>query len=275
MDDLAIRLSELARTLEDEDGEHDTLDAISAAAVDTVPGAQYAGLSVVERRREIRTRAATHDLVREVDRAQYETGEGPCLDAIYEHTMVCMPDLTAEDRWPGFTRRVIGLGVASMLSFQLYVQQDTLGALNLSSHHRHAFTDESGQVGLLFTAHAAIAMAGARQREQLSRAVAVRDLIGQAKGILMERHKLTGDQAFALLVRASQRTNTRLADIAAYLAETGDLRTSPDGAGNGRQASDGRGDGRNLSRGQPEAGRRDVVLKVGDGARTRDRPDRR
>jgi len=70
--------------------------------------------------------------------------------------------------------------------------------------------------------------------EGLEEALVSRDVIGQAKGILMERHKLTGDQAFALLVRASQRTNTRLADIAAYLAETGDLRTSPDGAGNGR-----------------------------------------
>ncbi|MEV5744906.1 ANTAR domain-containing protein [Microbispora rosea] len=71
-------------------------------------------------------------------------------------------------------------------------------------------------------------MSGARQQEQLRNAVAVRDLIGQAKGVLMERHKLTADQAFALLVRASQETNTKLADIAECLVDTGVLRARGD-----------------------------------------------
>jgi AmiR/NasT family two-component response regulator len=110
-----------------------------------------------------------------------------------------------------------------MLSFQLYVEQDNLGALNLYAHGTDAFTDESEQVGLLFATHAAVAMADAKQHQQLTRAIAVRDLIGQAKGILMERHKLTGDQAFTLLVRASQNTNTKLNEVARYLVETGEL----------------------------------------------------
>jgi GAF domain-containing protein len=160
-----------------------------------------------------------------VGQAQYDTGLGPCLDAVYEQQTVRLADMTAEDRWPEFTRRATHLGVRSMLSFQLYVEQDNLGALNLYSRDTNAFDDESEHVGLLFATHAAVAMSGAQQQEQLSRAAAVRDLIGQAKGILMERHKLTADQAFTLLVGASQTTNTKLVDVARHLTETGELAT--------------------------------------------------
>ncbi|MGI5155337.1 ANTAR domain-containing protein [Microbispora sp. CA-102843] len=227
-DMLAVKLSDLARTLQDEESAQETLDAIVGAAVDTVPGAQHAGLTVVIRRREVETQAATGDLVQQADKAQYETGEGPCLDAAYKHRTVRLSDMTQEDRWPKFARRALDLGVRSMLSFQLYVQKGNLGALNLYSFEKNAFDDESEHVGLLFAAHAAVAMSGARQQEQLRHAIAVRDLIGQAKGVLMERHKLTADQAFSLLVRASQQTNSKLVDIAEYLVDTGELRTRGD-----------------------------------------------
>lgn len=222
-DDLAVRLSELARSLQDEGSLEDTLQAIVEAAVDTVPGATYAGISMIEARREVRTPAATDDLVRRVDRAQYETGEGPCLDALYEQRTVRLTDMTTEDRWPEFTRRASELGIRSMLAIQLYVEQDNLGALNLESRDVDAFDDESEQVGLLFAAHAGVAIAGAQKQQQLQHAMSVRDLIGQAKGILIERHRVTGDQAFRLLVHASQNTNTKLTDVARYLVETGEL----------------------------------------------------
>jgi hypothetical protein len=115
------------------------------------------------------------------------------------------------------------LGVRSVLSFQLYVHLDDLGALNLYSAQVDAFDDESENVGLLFAAHAAIAMAGSQKEHDLSLAVSARDVIGQAKGILMERHKITGDQAFRLLAQVSQRSNTKLGEVARYLVETGEL----------------------------------------------------
>jgi AmiR/NasT family two-component response regulator len=82
-------------------------------------------------------------------------------------------------------------------------------------------------VGALFAAHAAVAMAEARQLEHLTRAMATRDVIGQAKGILMERHKLTADQAFGVLTKASQQTNVKLIDVALALTDTGLLRARP------------------------------------------------
>ena len=124
--------------------------------------------------------------------------------------------METETRWPRFTRRAFDLGVRSMLSFQLFTD-DSLGALNLFSRESHAFTAESEHVGTLFASHAAIALRGAQQEKQLNETLVTRDLIGQAKGILMERHQIDGHTAFEMLVKASQNSNTKLIDVATFL----------------------------------------------------------
>lgn len=222
-EDLAVRLGDLARYLEAQDDVQSTIAGIVETAVHTVPGAVYAGISVFAGRKTMHTPVASADIVYRVDRAQIDVGEGPCLDVLYETHTVSLPDTSDEPRWPRFAALAAELGIGSMLSFRLYVTDQDLGALNVYSPHPAAFTVESERVGLLFAAHAAVAMASAQQVTQLEQAIDTRDLIGQAKGILMERHKLTADQAFALLVRASQHTNTKLAVIAGYLCHTGEL----------------------------------------------------
>jgi GAF domain-containing protein len=218
---LAEELSALARTLQDETDVDATLRAIVTAAVGTVPGADYASISAVRARREVRTLAATGDLARAVDQAQYDTGEGPCLESLYEQRTVRLPDLTAETRWPKFAARAADIGLGGMLAIQLYVIGEDLGALNLHSTGPHAFTDDSEQVGLLFASHAAVAMVGAQEQEQLRTAISSRDLIGQAEGILMERYKIGAQEAFRRLVLASQATNIKLIDVADHLTRTG------------------------------------------------------
>jgi hypothetical protein len=158
-----------------------------------------------------------------VDAVQTETGQGPCIDAAYEHETVRVPDMASEERWPQFAARAFALGAASMLSIQLWVQGGDLGALNLFSRTAGSFTDESEHVGPLFASHAAIAFAGADKVHHLNIAIARRDLIGQAKGILMERFKITAVQAFSILVRVSQDSNRRLFDVAEELTHTGHL----------------------------------------------------
>ena len=101
-----------------------------------------------------------------------------------------------------------------MLCFRLFVEGDTLGALNLYSKAGNAFGQESRTVGLVFAAHAAIALSSAIHDEQMEEALQSRDLIGQAKGILMAREGITADQAFDMLRRASQRLNVKLRDVA-------------------------------------------------------------
>ncbi|MBO3740159.1 GAF and ANTAR domain-containing protein [Actinoplanes flavus] len=230
-DDIAVALTEVARSLQNERDEQGTLRAITAAAVDTVPGTEYAGLMVVDHGR-VDTRAATDDVVREIDQAQFDTGEGPCLTALFDETTVRLTDMVDEHRWPNFAGRAVVLGIRSMLSFQLYVEDGTLGALNLYAGDRDAFDDDAEHVGLLFAAHAAVALSGARQQEQCGRTIQIRDLIGQAKGILMERYHLDAELAFGLLIQVSQRTGTRMIDVAAHLARTGELRpVGPDAEG--------------------------------------------
>jgi GAF domain-containing protein len=220
---LAGKFGELARHLQDEKDVEHTLAAIANAATDTVPGAEYASISSIYKRRDVRTRAATSELARDIDQAQYDTGQGPCLDALWEQRSVRVADMKTDQRWPEFAARALDRGVGSILAVQLFVTGENLGALNLHSTAQDAFDDESEQVALLFAAHAAVALAEAETVDHLQTAVLSRDLIGQGKGILMERYKITGDEAFRLLVVASQTTNIKLTDVARYLVETGRL----------------------------------------------------
>jgi GAF domain-containing protein len=220
---LAEDFGDLARSLEEHDDPDVLLAEIVAAAVAMVPGADEGSVSVVIARSGVGSQAPTSDLPAQVDALQEETGQGPCLDAAFEHQTVRVADMASEDRWPEFARRASEAGAASMLSLQLYVEGDNLGALNLYSRTPGAFDDESEQIGLLFASHAAVAYAGVRKEAQLAKAVVSRDVIGQAKGILMERYKISAERAFLVLTRVSQDTNRKLHDIATELARTGTI----------------------------------------------------
>jgi GAF domain-containing protein len=158
-----------------------------------------------------------------VDALQSETGQGPCLDASYEERVVSVPDLSSDQRWPDFSQQAYKLGARSMLSFQLFVNGDHLGALNLFGRDVNVFDAESERIGALVAAHAAVAVAGSQQVSQLTLALDTRDLIGQAKGILMERYKITAQQAFLLLSRASSELNIKLREVAEQLTVSGEM----------------------------------------------------
>jgi GAF domain-containing protein len=223
-DGLGDVMSRVARHLQEEHGDVEgTLQAITAAALGTVPHADECGISYVIERKQIEPRAWTSDLPRAVDSLQERLGQGPCMDAVWEQQLVRVDDVGADDRWPEFGTRAAELGVGSMMCFQLFVTSDQLGALNMYSRTRGAFDDESQDIGLLFASHAAVALAGAEHEANLRTGMNSRDVIGQAKGVLMERHKLTADQSFAVLARVSQELNRRLVDVARELTDTGAL----------------------------------------------------
>jgi GAF domain-containing protein len=216
--DLAETFAEVARALRAEGSVQATLDKIVELAVSTIDGCDHAGVTLVEDG-AVRTPAASDDVPELVDTVQYETGEGPCLDAIREHEVFQTDDLTQEARWPNFSRRAAGeSGVLSILAYRLFVEADTMGALNLFSRERDAFDADDRAVGSIFAAHAAVALSAARQKDQLEQAIATRDVIGQAKGILMARQDVTADQAFEMLRRGSQRLNIKLRDLAKQVA---------------------------------------------------------
>ena len=134
------------------------------------------------------------------------------------HRSVRVDDVVVEDRWPMFiaaTREQTS--VRSSLSIQLYVETDDQGALNLYSTKPNTFSDELVTQALALGAHAAVGLSEVRRSEQFKAALSSRDIIGQAKGMIMERYKIDEHQAFGLLKRLSQDHNIPLADIARQL----------------------------------------------------------
>ncbi|MEC5189770.1 GAF domain-containing protein [Arthrobacter sp. MP_M7] len=220
---LATRLGDIARELQQEDDLDSMLAGIVHAALELVPHAAEASVSLIAGRRKIDSRAASSDLPRRVDALQSETGQGPCLDAAYDKRIVSTPDLSTDTRWPEFSRQAFMLGARSMLSFPLFVDSDHLGALNLFGNDVNVFDADSERIGASLAAHAAVAVADTQQIGQLTLALDTRDLIGQAKGILMERYKITAQQAFLLLSRASSELNIKLRDVAERLTVSGEM----------------------------------------------------
>jgi GAF domain-containing protein len=218
---VAEALGAVARSLQTESDVYDTLTGIVRAAVDMIPGAEDAGVALVEHG-AIRTIAQTSDRIRLADEAQYRVREGPCVDAVWEHRVFRIDDLDQETRWPRFAEAMAGLRVRSMVSFRLFVAGDTLGVLNMFSSVPNAFDADSENIGELIATHAAVALAGSRTEAQLEDALTTRDLIGTAKGIVASGHGVTTDQAFQLLIKTSQNTNVRLADVARSVVTAAD-----------------------------------------------------
>ena len=229
--DLAQVFADIARQLQAEDTPEKVQERICRAAVDTVDGCDHAAISVVHRHGVIETVGATDDVPHQVDAIQYEVDQGPCLNAIREHEVFLIDDLVNDERWPSFSHRAAEeTGVRSMLSFRLFLEEDVLGALNLYSRKVEAFDEHACAVGTVLAAHAAIAMQAAREREradQLDQARATTGEIGMAMGVIMARGRMTQEEAFEVLRRASQHLNRKLRDVAAELVETGQLPERP------------------------------------------------
>jgi GAF domain-containing protein len=196
----------------------ETLELVLTAAVDTSPATDLAGVLVLEGKGEITSPATTDEVVNQLDAVQAEHNEGPCVESIYDEEMVLVQDFADElDRWPHFARRALDLDVHSSLSFQLFTEGSRAGSLNLFSRRAHVFGEEDRVLGALFANQAGLALRGARRVAQLDRAVASRDVIGTAKGILIERFGIGDDEAFQRLVQSSQHTNMKLVEVARWL----------------------------------------------------------
>lgn len=226
-DGLVAALSAAARQLEHAGGEKETLSRIVSGAVAMVPGAEQAGVSILHKDGSVSSHEPSSEVIAGVDQLQSTYWEGPCVTALWDEHTVVVEDLAAEAaRWPRFAPEASARGVGSMLSFQLFAAKDTLGAINLYSSVAGGFTADSRTLGELFASHAASALGAARQADQLHQAMSTRDVIGQAKGILMERFGIDAEAAFAMLVSSSQETNVKLVDVARWLARSAGGSTS-------------------------------------------------
>lgn len=208
------------------------LGRIGELAVEAVDRADVAGITLYGRNDQPVTAAYTDRSSPEVDEVQYRAGRGPCIDALRTGQVVRLEDARTDERWPEFAGALVEHGLRSVLSTPLTLRERAIGALNLYSRSPDPFSETDQAVAAVFAAQSAVVVANAQEywgtrqvADQLTEALASRDLIGQAKGILMARESCDAVTAFELLRSVSQQTNRRLVDVAADVVRTGANRT--------------------------------------------------
>jgi GAF domain-containing protein len=174
------------------------------------------------------TAVYTGQLAMDCDESQYGHGYGPCLHTASTGELTEVADMRTETRWRDYMLRAVEYGARGSLSVPLPISEGIDGALNIYVREPHAFDDDSRSVATRFAPYAGVAAANmyayedaSDMAEHLQRALESRATIDQAKGILMERYKLTADVAFQALARVSMRSNTKVRDVADTLVRTG------------------------------------------------------
>ena len=221
-DNIHVQIAALIRDVHEREPEEmaTVLDELTATAAHYVPGAQYAGITAIDRHGRIDTPAATGDYPGLLDVIQKRHQQGPCLQAVREHHTVRVDDLTSDIRWPHYRRDALAqTPVRSVLSFAMSANGHALGALNFYAERPHAFDAESEDLGFVYATHAALAWNALRRATQFRSALASRDIIGQAKGMIMERYQIDAVEAFDRLRQLSQQSNIRVAEISRRLVE--------------------------------------------------------
>jgi GAF domain-containing protein len=201
-----------------------TMTRVANVSVRIVDGCDSAGVTILEGG-EVRTPGASDQVAMELDRAQHESGLGPGLDAIGHARTFVVDDLQAEPRWPAFCASAVQRGMLSSMSLPLHIDGIS-GGLNLYSRSKNGFKDVATEPINLLVHRASIALenskvyaASKRLIEQLNEAIKSREVIGEAKGILMAREGISEDEAFEMLVKVSQSSNTKLREIAQRIVD--------------------------------------------------------
>lgn len=203
------------------------LQRVAALAVKTIAGCDACGILFLKNPEQT-ARAFRNPILADLDSMQIRLGQGPCLDAIAQGGTIYAADLTDDPRWPTFAPMAAEAGVRSLLALRLSGERAI--ALGLYAHLPGTFGAPDRAAGVTFATLAGAAVTAAlegnedrRRADNLQAAMRSREVIGQAQGILMERERITADQAFDWLRRASQRLNVKLRDVADSLVETGEV----------------------------------------------------
>jgi transcriptional regulator with GAF, ATPase, and Fis domain len=215
------RIADIARRIYARRGDNSEVIAeLVEHAVAELPGTDYANVTVASNEFDIHTPSATNEWALRIDDIQRRHREGPCLAAAWPQQVVHVDDLQHEQRWPKFRAAALeSTPVRSIMSFQLFLTDKSMGALNVFAEHPHAFDERTRQLGLLFAAHSALVWDATRREAQFQEALASRDIIGQAKGMIMERYSMDANQAFEMLRQLSHDTNVPLAEVASKIVD--------------------------------------------------------
>lgn len=220
----------LSRLIVAEEGLDDTLHRVTEIACRTITGCDTASITL-ERNGRLVTAAHVGDSAPYLDRAQYMSGSGPAVEAFQSNQLVVVePPNLAEDRWPAFVGAADDHGIVTSMSVPLLIRDTNMGVLNIYATKPGAFTEAVRELASLYAEQAAVAIANAEVywrtyalTKNLQVALETRDIIGQAKGILMWQHRISADEAFDRLRHCSQRLNIKLRDVADHVVFAGSL----------------------------------------------------
>ena len=229
-DDLVqLAFDELGRMSFAEHSLESVLQKVTDLAARVLPGEPVTSVTIVAQGRSS-TVAASGRLALDLDRAQYAQGSGPCLEAALTGEVVELLDTDADDRWPPFPRLAAERGCRAVMSFPLPPQELITGGLNVYARTAGPLDQGTRDVAARFAAYAVVPVSNmylyqsaVGRAQHLKAALDSRAVIDQAKGILMERHRLSADQAFSVLAKRSMQSNTKVRDIAEQLVQTGQL----------------------------------------------------
>ena len=220
---------QLAAIAPSEHSLHSVLQTVADLTQDVMPGEIEASVSLLVADKAT-TIVSTGQLALDLDESQYGHGYGPGLHAARTGEIVEIDDARTEPRWADYMQRAVERGSLSSLSVPLGSPEKLGAALNIYAREPAAFDEDSRRIARRFARFAGIAVANMHAYQSarelagnLQAALDSRAVIDQAKGVLMERYKLSPDQAFQLLARASMGTNRKLRDVAEQLVETGEL----------------------------------------------------
>lgn len=226
LDDFA----EVAGLAQMQDGHQDAFQALCALGMKVV-GGDHASITTVDRGR-FSSVTSTSDLPRVVEEIQSETSEGPCLNAAKTTDCVRIDDLALDTRWPRFGHLTSSrLGMRSMVVAVRPVSDNVVSAVNVYAVRPHAFSPDHETLLSIFASTAAVSLRVLRQDNRathLERALHTSRRIGVALGILMNSKQINLEEAWTLLCRASQDSNTKLSVLADRVLRSGTVELPSD-----------------------------------------------
>ncbi|MFF1385055.1 GAF and ANTAR domain-containing protein [Arthrobacter sp. NPDC058288] len=226
-DELAAIFARASELLLTEETVSRALELITAAAELAVPGAAGAGVTLIDTDGRKHTASASNGMVQVADECQYRLGQGPCLLAWASGEPVLVSDALHDARWPEWARAAAGLGLRSSVSAPLLAGESALGSVKIYGRPENSFDHTTVRLLELFAAQATIFLINVQARESartlsedLRDALAHREIIAVAKGILMARYGLDEDTAMQDLLMESRRARRSLRDVSAELVSS-------------------------------------------------------
>lgn len=221
--ELAGALNQMAGLVLSRETVDTALELVTGLAAAATAGTLGAGVTVVDGHGK-RSKATSNAAAEQADALQYELGEGPCLTAWATRDVVRVDDTRTDPRWPRWSEAVTALGVRSVLSAPLLAAEESIGAMKVYCERPMNYGPHDEHVMRLLAAQAAILLANSqslaearRLSRQLTDALASRDAIAQATGVLLAQGSPGRQEAFATLAAAAQRAGRPVEEIAQAL----------------------------------------------------------